>query len=79
MARFRLFATLWDDAGGRCEILCDSRQHFIFERKQDGVVVEHFRSDDPGSFHRYTYELCARGWHFAWAPRDRREEIEVGN
>jgi hypothetical protein len=78
MARFRLFATLWNDAGGRCEIFCDLRQHFIFERRQDSVVVERFRSDDPERFHRYVYELGARGWRFAWAPRD-REEAEVGH
>ena len=78
MARFRLFATLWNDAGGRCEIFCDFRQHFIFELRQDSIVVERFRSDDPERFHRYVYELGARGWRFAWAPRD-REEAEVGH
>jgi hypothetical protein len=76
MARFRLFATLWNDAGGRCRILCDYRQRFIFERRQDGVVVDRFRSSDPDRFHRYVYELGARGWHFAWAPR---KGAHVGN
>jgi hypothetical protein len=76
MARFRLFATLSDGAGGRCRIFCDGRQHFLFERKRDGVTVERFRSDDPERFHRYTHELCARGWDFAWAPR---KGADVGN
>ena len=76
MARFRLFAVLWDDRGGRCRIWCDGHQNFVFETR-DGSDVVRFRSSDPERFHRYTYELCARGWHFAWAPR--REEIEVGN
>jgi hypothetical protein len=78
MAPFRLFATLWNDAGGRCRIFCDGRQHFLYERTRDGEVVERFRSDDPTTFHRYTCELCARGWAFAWAP-EYRKEIEVGN
>jgi hypothetical protein len=77
MARFRLFATLWNNAGGRCQILCDGRQHFIFNRTQDGVVVERFRSDDPEIFHRYTYELSAQGWDFAWAREG--EETSLGN
>jgi hypothetical protein len=67
MNGFRLFATLWNDDGGRCRILCDGRQHFVFERTRDGVLVERFDSSDPNRFHRYTYELCARGWKFAWA------------
>lgn len=70
MARFRLFATLRNNDGGRCRIFCDGRQNFLFERTQDGVVVERFRSSDPDRFHRYTYELDARGWDFAWAPRE---------
>ena len=70
MAPLRLFATLWDGAGGRCRILCDGRQHFIFERTQNGILVERFRSSDPDRFHRYVYELGARGWTFAWAPRE---------
>jgi hypothetical protein len=78
MGAFRLFATLHDGAGGRCRILCDGRQRFIFERTRDGIVIERFRSDDPDRFHRYVYELGARGWSFAWAPRE-REEITVGN
>jgi hypothetical protein len=78
MARFRLFATLWNNAGGRCQILCDGHQHFIFERTQDGVVVERFRSGDPETFHRYTYELSVQGWDFAWAPREGKE-TPVGN
>jgi len=78
MTAFRLFATLHDGAGGCCRIWCDGRQHFLFERTRHGVVVERFRSDDPERFHRYVYELDARGWDFAWAPHD-REEAEVGN
>ena len=70
MARFRLFATLSDGAAGRCRIFCDGHQHFLFERTRDGVLVERFRSSDPHRFHRYTYELCARGWTFAWAPEE---------
>ena len=70
MARFRLFATLSDGAGGRCRIFCDGHQHFLFELTRDGVMVERFRSSDPNRFHRYTYELCARGWTFAWAPEE---------
>jgi hypothetical protein len=76
MPAFRLFATLWNKAGGQCRIFCDGRQHFLFERTRHGVVVERFRSDDPERFHRYTYELCAWGWDFAWAPR---EGAEVGH
>jgi hypothetical protein len=78
MARFRLFATLWNEEGGRCRIFCDGRQHFLFERAHHGIVVERFSSDDPTTFHRYTYELCARGWDFAWTT-SYRKEIEVGN
>jgi hypothetical protein len=74
----RLFATLWNSDGGRCRIYCDGRQHFLFERTSHGELVERFRSDDPETFHRYTYELRARGWDFAWAP-DYRKEIEGGN
>jgi hypothetical protein len=70
MAPLRLFATLWDGAGGRCRILCDGRQHFLFERTRNGVLIERFRSADPDRFHRYVYELGARGWTFAWAPRE---------
>jgi len=70
MARFRLFATLSDGAGGRCRIFCDGHQHFLFERTRHGVVVERFRSSDPNRVHRYTYELCARGWTLAWAPEE---------
>lgn len=68
MAVFRLFATLADCAGGRCQIFCDGHQHFLFERTRDGVLVERFCSSDPNRFHRYTYGLSARGWTFAWAP-----------
>jgi hypothetical protein len=78
MARFRLFATLWNNTGGRCQILCDGHQHFVFERTQHGVVVERFRSDDPETFHRYTYELSAQGWDFAWAPSEGKE-TSLGN
>ncbi|HET6770659.1 MAG TPA: hypothetical protein VFH75_03350 [Actinomycetota bacterium] len=70
MAPLRLFATLWDSAGGRCRILCDGRQHFLFERTWNGVLVERFHSGDPDCFHRYVNELGARGWTFAWAPRE---------
>ena len=68
MARFRLFATLSDGAGGRCLIFCDGHQQFLFERTRDGVLVERFSSSDPNRFRRYTYELWARGWTLAWAP-----------
>ena len=69
MAALRLFATLWDQSSGRCRILCDGGQRFTFIRSRDGEVVERFSSTDPDRFHRYTYELCARGWDFAWAPK----------
>jgi hypothetical protein len=65
---FRLFATLRDGKGSRCRIFCDGRQNFLFEHSLNGIVVERFRSSDPNRFHRYTYELGARGWDFAWAP-----------
>lgn len=78
MVVFRLFASLHDGAGGLCRIFCDGRQRFVFERTRDGVVLERFRSDDPERFHRYVYELGARGWDFAWAPRERKE-AHVGN
>lgn len=78
MRIFRLFASLTDGARGRCRIFCDGRQRFVFERSEDGVVLERFRFDDPERFHRTVYELGARGWDFAWAPRERKEET-VGN
>ena len=65
---FRLFATLGDGKGSCCRILCDGLQNFLFERTFNGIVVERFRSNDPNRFHRYVYELGARGWDFAWAP-----------
>ncbi len=70
MARFRLFATLSDGAGGRCRIFCDGHQHFLFERTRDGVMVERFRSSDPNRVHRYVHDLCARDG--AWRGHGRR-------
>lgn len=68
MARFRLLATLSDDAGGRCRIFCDGHRHFLIERTKYGITVERFRSNDPNRIHRRAHELCVRGWTVAWAP-----------
>ena len=70
MARFRLFATLSDGAGGRCRIFCDGNRHFLIERTKHGVTVECFRSSDPDRVHRCAHEHCVLGWAVAWAPEE---------
>jgi hypothetical protein len=71
MARFRLFATLSKGAGGRCRIWWDGRQHFLFERTRDQVLIERGSTRAiPNRFNRYVHDLCARGWSFAWAPTE---------
>ena len=39
MARFRLFATLSDGAGGSCRISCDGHRHFLIERTREADLV----------------------------------------
>ena len=70
MARFGLFATLSDGAGGRCRISCDGNRHFLIERTKDGVTVERFRSSDPNRVHRRAHELCVLGWAVAWTTEE---------
>ena len=70
MARFRLFATLSDGAGGRCRISSDGNRYFPIERTKHGVTVERFRSGDPNRVHRRAHELCVLGWAVAWASEE---------
>lgn len=67
MIGLRLFATLQDRNGGLAQIYCDGRQHFVFERWDDGIVCERTFSADPRDFHDYIRSLGHSGWSFAWA------------
>jgi hypothetical protein len=67
MARLRLFATLSDDAGGRCRIFCDGHQPFLFERTRDGSWSSGSARATPNRFYRYFYDLCSLEWTLAWA------------
>jgi len=67
MTGLRLFATLQDRRGGLAQIYCDGRQHFVFERWEDGVVCERAFAESPRDFHDYIRSLGKSGWCFAWA------------